>query len=113
MSALDLPSHQRQQLIRALETGMLEAPYTEIAVRTAVGGELDATSVCTELARLTSKGISGAAVAYALERAAEAAARVHRPDLVWSGEEVQGLHARKTRQVFDEVVGGAEKSLWI
>jgi hypothetical protein len=113
MSALDLPSHQRQQLIRALETGMLEAPYTKIAVRTAVGGEIDAASVCAELARLSSMGISGGAVAYALELAAEAAASVHRPDLVWSGEEIQGLHARKTRQVFDELIGGAEKSLWI
>jgi phosphatidylserine/phosphatidylglycerophosphate/cardiolipin synthase-like enzyme len=113
MPALDLPSHQRRRLMRALETGMLEAPYTEIAVRAAVGGEIDASSVCAELARLSTKGIGGAAVAYALELAAEAAASVHRPDLVWSGEEVQGLHYRKTRQVFDELIGGAEESLWI
>ncbi|MFL5845297.1 MAG: DISARM system phospholipase D-like protein DrmC [Solirubrobacteraceae bacterium] len=113
MSALDLPSHQRQRLIRALETGMLEAPYTEIAVRAAVGDGIDAALVCEELTRLWTKGIGGAAVAYALELAAEASAGVHRPDLVWSGEEVQGLHARKTRQVFDELVGGASKSLWI
>ncbi len=113
MSALDLPSHQRLRLIRALETGMLEAPYAEIAVRAAVGGGIDAASVCAELARLSTKGIGGAAVAYALELAASAVASVHRPDLVWSGEEVQGLHSRKTRQVFDELVGGAEKSLWI
>src|SRR5437868_4159509 len=112
MSALDLPSHQRQRLIRALEAGMLEAPYTEIAVRAAVDGEIDAASVCAELTRLSTKGIAGGAVAYALELASEAAASVHRPDLVWSGEDVQGLHARKTRQVFDELVGGAEKSLW-
>jgi hypothetical protein len=113
MSPLDLPSHQRQQLIRALQTGMLDAPYTEIAVRTAIGGEVDAAAVCGELARLSAKGIGGSAVAFALGLAAEAAASVHRPDLVWSGEEVPGLHSRKTRQVFDELVGGAEKSLWI
>ena len=113
MSALDLPSHQRQQLIRALRTGMLEAPYTEIAVRMAIGGEIDAASVCAELTRLSTKDIGGTAVAYALELAGEATASVDRPDLVWSGEEVQGLHARKTRQVFDELIGGAEKSLWI
>lgn len=113
MSALDLPSHQREQLIRALATGMLEAPYKEIGVRTAIGGDVDAGAVCEELERLSARGIGGAAVAFALELASEAAASVHRPDLVWSGEEVQGLHARKTRQVFDELVGGAEKSLWI
>lgn len=112
-SALDLPSHQRQRLIRALATGMLSSPYAEIGVRTAVGGDVDAAAVCAELAALEKRGIGGAAVAYGLELAADAAASVHRPDLVWSGEEVPGLHSRKTRQVFDELVGGAEKSLWI
>jgi hypothetical protein len=112
-SALDLPSHQRRRLIRALETGMLVPPYSELAVRAAVGGDVDAAGVCDELAALEQKGIGGAAVAYALELAAESAASVHRPDLVWSGEEVPGLHARKTRQVFDELIGGAERSLWI
>ena len=112
-STLDLPSHLRQRLIRALETGMLAPPYAELAVRTALGGDVDAVAVCSELAALETKGIGGAAVGYALELAAEGAASVHRPDLVWSGEEVPGLHARKTRQVFDELVGGARRSLWI
>jgi hypothetical protein len=112
-SALDLASHQRRRLVRALETGVLGPPYSDIAVRTAIGGDVDAAAVCTELTRLEAKGVGGTAVAYALERAAAAAAGVHRPDLVWSGEEIQGLHSRKTRQVFDELVGGAERSLWI
>lgn len=110
---LDLPSHLRQRLVRALETGQLGAPYSEMAVRNALGGAGEAGGVRDELARLHDRGIGGAAVAYAIDIAAEAAASVARPDLVWSGPEVRGLHARDTRRVFEELVGGAQTSLWI
>jgi phosphatidylserine/phosphatidylglycerophosphate/cardiolipin synthase-like enzyme len=39
--------------------------------------------------------------------------RVDRPDLVWSGPEVRGLHARDTRRVYEELVGRARRSIWI
>jgi len=39
--------------------------------------------------------------------------RVPRPDLVWSGPEVPGLHARDTRRVYEELLGGAERSVWV
>jgi phosphatidylserine/phosphatidylglycerophosphate/cardiolipin synthase-like enzyme len=110
---LDLPSHVRQRLVRALETGQLGAPYSEMAVRSALGGGGESRSVCDELQRLHNRGINGAAVAYAIDIAAQAAASVLRPDLVWSGPEVRGLHARSTRPVFEELVGGAQTSLWI
>lgn len=112
-AALTLPAHTRQRLIRALRTGTVAPPYAELAIRAAVGTDVDAEAICDELSALDHQGIGGAAVAFALELVADAAASVHRPDLVWSGEEVPGLHARKTRQVFDELVGGAEHSLWI
>jgi phosphatidylserine/phosphatidylglycerophosphate/cardiolipin synthase-like enzyme len=35
-----------------------------------------------------------------------------RPDLVWSGPEVPGLHARDTRRVYEELLGSAERSVW-
>lgn len=111
--ALDLPSHLRRRLIRALKTGMVGPPYAEVGVQTALDGSVDAAAICAELARLEQKGIGGAAVAFALEMAATAAASVPRPDLVWSGEDVPGVHARKTRQVFDELVAGAQRSLWL
>jgi hypothetical protein len=41
----------------------------------------------------------------------EATSRALRPDLVWSGPEVRGLHARDTRRVYDELLGSAEHSL--
>ena len=33
-------------------------------------------------------------------------------DLVWSGPEVPGLHARDTRRVYEELIGSANRSLW-
>ena len=35
-----------------------------------------------------------------------------RPDLVWSGPEVPGLHALDTRRVYEELLGSAERSVW-
>jgi len=42
-----------------------------------------------------------------------AVADMPHPDLVWSGPEVPGLHARDTRRVYEELVVSAEHSLWI
>ena len=35
-----------------------------------------------------------------------------KPDLVWSGPEVPGVHARDTRRVYEELLGSAERSVW-
>lgn len=110
---LDLPSHQRQKLVSALRTKALAPPYIDVAVSAAIGPEADAGGVAAELRSLDAQGIGGAAISYALTLASEATASVHRPDLVWSGGTVPGVHARKTRQVFDELVDHAERSLWI
>jgi phosphatidylserine/phosphatidylglycerophosphate/cardiolipin synthase-like enzyme len=110
---LDLPSHLRQRLVSALETGQLGAPYSAMGVRNALGGAGASGWVCEELQRLHDRGIDGTAVAYAVKLAAQAESSVSRPDLVWSGPEVRGLHARDTRPVFEELVGGAQTSLWI
>ena len=42
----------------------------------------------------------------------EAISRTPRPDLVWSGPEVPGLHARDTRRVYEELLSSAERSVW-
>lgn len=110
---LDLPSYQRQKLVTALRTKALAPPYLDVAVISTIGAGTAAAAVAAELRTLDTRGIGGAAIAYALTLAGEASASVHRPDLVWSGETVPGVHARKPRQVFDELVGGAERSLWI
>lgn len=47
-----------------------------------------------------------------LRTVAKAQARETQIDLVWSGPEVQGLHARDTRRVYEELLGSAERSVW-
>src|SRR5881394_2700486 len=105
---LELPAHLRERLTRALETGQVGPPYAEVAVRNALAGADVASRVCEVLTRLNERGVAGSAVAFALDLAGQTAAGVVRPDLVWSGPEVPGLHARDTRRVYEELVAGAE-----
>ena len=56
--------------------------------------------------------MSGQATAAWLRAIEEGASRTPRPDLVWSGPEVPGLHARDTRRVYEELLGSAERSVW-
>ena len=60
----------------------------------------------------TAAGCRDRAVAEILGVADRMAARAPRPDLVWSGPEVPGLHARDTRRVYEELLGTAERSVW-
>jgi cardiolipin synthase len=110
---LELPAHVRERLVKALKTGLLVAPYEEAAVRSAVGGDAAAADVRDALGWLNDHGTPGPAVALALEVASRAVADIQRPDLVWSGPEVPGLHARDTRRVYEELVASAERSIWI
>jgi phosphatidylserine/phosphatidylglycerophosphate/cardiolipin synthase-like enzyme len=110
---LKQPAHVRERLVHALKTALLVAPYEEAAVRSALGGDAAAPSIRHALNWLNDRGIPGPAVALALETASRAAADMPRPDLVWSGPEVPGLHARDTRRVYEELVASAERSLWI
>jgi phosphatidylserine/phosphatidylglycerophosphate/cardiolipin synthase-like enzyme len=57
-------------------------------------------------------GISGRAAATWIRTVEQAVARTAKPDLVWSGPEVPGLHARDTRRVYEELLGSAERSVW-
>ena len=36
-----------------------------------------------------------------------------RPDLVWSGPTAPGMHTRDTRQVYEELIAAAQRSIWI
>jgi phosphatidylserine/phosphatidylglycerophosphate/cardiolipin synthase-like enzyme len=49
----------------------------------------------------------------ALRLADRAAATIDRPDLVWSGPEAPGLHARDTAVVYEELVELAERMVWL
>jgi len=68
-------------------------------------------AVVDALLYLERTGISGKSAAAWIRGMDEATSRALRPDLVWSGPEVPGLHARDTRQVYEELLGSAQHSL--
>lgn len=109
---LDLPSHRRQRLVRALESGILAAPYSAAAMASILGVQEGCESVAPALRELERLGIAGSAAAAWIRTLDKATSRMPRPDLVWSGPEVAGLHARDTRRVFEELLGSAERSVW-
>ena len=109
---LDLPDHLRKRLASALDSGNLAPPYTAAMLRSVLdireGGE-DVVGAVLELERM---GVSGPAAAAWIRTVEEAISRTPRPDLVWSGPEVPGLHARDTRRVYEELLSSAERSIW-
>lgn len=105
-----LPAHLRKRLAQALESGALAVPYSSPALHAALGHrDPGVLSALGSLARMGVTHRAAAAWIRALDRAASPPAK---PDLVWSGPEVAGLHARDTRRVYDELFGSATSSLW-
>jgi hypothetical protein len=72
----------------------------------------DTEGLAAALVELGWLGISGPAAAAWLRTVERAAGRIRKPDLVWSGPEAPGLHARDTRRVYEELLGSAEHSIW-
>jgi phosphatidylserine/phosphatidylglycerophosphate/cardiolipin synthase-like enzyme len=109
---LDLPSHLRDRLVNALESGLLGPSPTLASLRSVLGNREDVEELADSLLELGRLGISGPAAAAWLRMVERAASRTRKPDLVWSGPEVPGLHARDTRRVYEELLGSAEHSIW-
>jgi phosphatidylserine/phosphatidylglycerophosphate/cardiolipin synthase-like enzyme len=109
---LDQPTHRRKRLASALEAGLLATPYSAASLRSVLGVQEGDEGVALALLELERLGISGPAAAAWIRTVDEATCRTPRPDLVWSGPEVTGLHARDTRRVFEELLGSAERSVW-
>ena len=112
-SLISLPPHMRKRLESALKTGLLSHSSPLAAVRTILGLRDEGEEIAEALTELERLGISGKAAAVWLRALDVATARSTPPDLVWSGPEVPGLHARDTRRVYGELIGGAVRSLWI
>jgi phosphatidylserine/phosphatidylglycerophosphate/cardiolipin synthase-like enzyme len=109
---LDLPSHLRNRLASALESGVLGDSPSVVSLKSVLGPRNDADSIVAALLELGQFGVTGAAAAAWLRALARAAARTSKPDLVWSGPEVPGLYARDTRRVYEELLGSAERTIW-
>lgn len=108
---LDLPSHIRTRLASALESGLLAPPCTAASLRSVLGVGESTEGVLGGLLELERMGICGPAAAAWIRGVEAATSRALRPDLVWSGPEVPGLHARNTRRVYEELLGSAERSV--
>ena len=111
-SLFRLPAHVRRGLASALDSGMLPVPCTSAAVGSILNLREGAEDVIAVVEQLAATGLEGKAAAAWIRTVEEAAAGVPAPDLVWSGPEVPGLHARDTRRVYEELLGQAARSLW-
>ncbi len=107
-----LAPFQRQRLAKALESGLIGSPVSA-SILDSVLGDLDAVeSIRLALQELEHLGIVGKGAAAWIRMSDAIEQRATKPDLVWSGPEVPGVHARDTRQVFEELLGSARISLW-
>jgi len=110
---LDLPSATRVKLIAALESGYLSLTPSVTGLRAALGRVEQAEALASALHELQALGMSPRGAAAALRAIDRVAARQRRPDLVLSGLQVPGIFARDTRRVYDELLGSAERSVWL
>ena len=109
---VDLPPHLRRRLERALDTDLVSASSSAATLHSVLGLREGGGELIADLNALERSGLSGRAAATWLRAVEQARARVPVPDLVWSGPEVPGLHARDTRRVYEELLGSAERSVW-
>ncbi len=108
---LDLPAHVRKRVASALASGLLAAPYSATSLRSVIGNEGGSEKVAGALLELDRLGVSGPAAAAWIHTVEGVASRIPKPDLVWSGPGVPGLHARDTRRVYEELLGTAERTI--
>ncbi|HWP37860.1 MAG TPA: DISARM system phospholipase D-like protein DrmC [Gemmatimonadales bacterium] len=111
-TVLDLPPHARERLANALESGLLPSTPSPAALRSVLGTAEPVEQVAAALGALGRMGVSGPAAGLWIRSVSRLEARAPRTDLVWSGPEVPGLHARDTRRVYEELLGSAERSVW-
>lgn len=105
--------HVRDRLASALDTGVLSVAAPPMALRATLGSAVELAPVLAALEEFTRLGLTGPAAAAWLRSLNEEWTRAPQTDLVWSGPKVPGVHARETRRVYEELLGGAGRSLWI
>ena len=109
---VSLPPHLRRRLEGALDTGLITASSSPATVRSVLGLRDGGEELLDNLNALERMGVPGRAAAAWLRAVEQARTRSPSPDLVWSGPEVPGLHARDTRRVYEELLGAAKRSIW-
>jgi phosphatidylserine/phosphatidylglycerophosphate/cardiolipin synthase-like enzyme len=109
---LDVPPYLRERLASALKSGLISAPYSVASLRAVLAHQEGIDNVLRTLIELDHLGLSGSAAAELIRTLERVQARTSRPDLVWSGPDVPGLHARDTRRVYEELLSSACRSVW-
>lgn len=110
---LEVPPHLRERLACALESGLLPESASAASLRSVLGSSEATEPIASVLRDLGRLGVGGPAAAAWLRGLNKLHASAPRTDLVWSGPEVPGLHARDTRRVYEELLGSAVHSLWV
>lgn len=110
---LDLPPYVRERLALALESGLLSSSSSATALQSVLGGTEWVARASTALGGFAAFSLSNSAIAAWIRSLGKAGAQSPRADLVWSGPEVPGVHARSTRRVYEELICSAERSLCI
>lgn len=108
-----LPANLRRRLVDALASGMLPTPCSPAALRSVLGIREGVEEISRALDSLVAMGVNGPGCAAWIRSVEEMGSRTPRPDLVWSGPEVPGVHARDTRRVYEELLGTVERSAWV
>lgn len=110
---LELPSDARAKLIAALEGSYLTLTPNATELRASLGRVENPVALTEALHELHALGMSAKGAAAALRAIDRVAARQRRPDLVLSGLQVAGTFARDTSKVYGELLGSAERSVWL
>lgn len=92
---------------------MLDLSSSMVAVRAVLGSQASAEDVVDALGQFRQMGLTGQSGSAWLRSLETMVASGPATDLVWSGPEVSGLHARDTRRVFEDLLGSAERSVWV
>jgi hypothetical protein len=108
---LDLPAHLRERLAGALESGLLAPPTSVMALRSVLGSRVGCDAVAAALVEAGWTGVSAPVAAAWIRSLERVAARVRPLELVRTGPEVPGLHARDTPRVYEALLGSAERSV--
>lgn len=110
---LALPANVRKRLVDSLESGSLQPPFLAASLHSVLGVREGADEVSADLSSLIALGLSGTGCASWIRSVEAEVSRTPYPDLVWSGPEVPGVHARDTRQVYEQLLSSAERSIWV
>ena len=105
-----LPTYLRKRLAQALDSGRLVPPYSPVSLQSVLGRADE--NILAALRELADMGVAGRAAANWLRALDAATEPAGRPDLVWSGPEVEGVPARDTRRVYEELFSSARRSIW-